>query len=380
MRFDLNEDQEMLSESVRAFAQEVLLPKAAEVDETGKFPHEQVKQMAEMGLMGITVPEEYGGAGMDNICYAIAMEEISAGDASCGVIMSVNNSLVCDPIRKFGTEEQKQQWLPKLASGELLGSFALSETGTGSDAAAQKAVAVKDGDDWILNGSKNFITNGAEADVCIVFAMGDKSKGVKGINAYLVPTDIEGYSVAKNERKMGIKGSSTSQINMDDLRVGPEALLGGVGDGFKIAMATLDGGRIGIASQALGIAKQALVEARDYSLEREAFGTAISGFQAIQFMLADMATEVDAARLLIWRAAFLKDQGKRYSSESAMAKVFASEMSGRVTNKAIQIFGGYGYTKDYPAERHFRDARITEIYEGTSEIQRLVIARGVLKG
>jgi len=292
--------------------------------------------------------------------------------------MSVNNSLVCDPILKFGSEAQQKTWLPKLATGKLLGCFALSEPGTGSDAAAQTATAKRDGNDWVLSGAKNFITNGAEADLAIVFAMTDKAKGVKGISAFLVPTDAPGYAVAKNEKKLGIKASSTSQINLDDVRVGPEGLLGKEGEGFKVAMATLDGGRIGIAAQALGIARIAYEEARDYAQERKAFGQPIADFQAIQFMLADMATQIEAARLLIWRAAELKQVGRRFSAEAAMAKLYASEMSGRVTNKALQIYGGYGYTKDYPAERHLRDARITEIYEGTSEIQRLVIARSVL--
>jgi butyryl-CoA dehydrogenase len=279
---------------------------------------------------------------------------------------------------KFGNEAQKREWVPKLASGKALGCFALSEPGTGSDAAAQTTVAEKKGDDWVVRGTKNFITNGAEADVAIVFAMGDRSKGVKGINAYIVPTKSAGYSVAKNEKKLGIKASSTSQINLDDVRLPASALLGKEGDGFKVAMSTLDGGRIGIASQALGIARAAFDEARAYALERQAFGGPIANLQAIQFMLADMATQLDAARLLTWRAAVLKDRGEKFSKEASMAKLYASEMSGRVTNKALQIHGGYGYIKDFAAERHFRDARITEIYEGTSEIQRLVIARAVL--
>ncbi len=378
MDLDLTEEQQMLLDTVRAFSREELAPVAAELDEKGEFPTEQVARMAELGLMGIAVPVEYGGAGMDNIAYALAMEEVSAGCASCGVIMSVNNSLVCDPILKFGTEEQKQRWLPKLASGELLGCFALSEPGTGSDAAAQTTVVTKQGDDSVVNGSKNWITNGKEADVCILFAMGDKSKGVKGINAYIVPSDRAGYIVAKNEKKLGIKASSTAQITLENLRLEPGDQLGKDGDGFKIAMSTLDGGRIGIAAQALGIGRAAYEGARKYATEREAFGGPISNLQAIQFYLADMATEIDASRLLIWRAATLKDQGARFSKESAMAKLYASEMSGRVTTKALQVYGGYGYVKDFPAERHFRDARITEIYEGTSEIQRLVIARSVL--
>lgn len=378
MNLDLTSEQELLRQSVRAFAQEHIAPVAAQLDEKGEFPHEQVRGMAEMGLMGVAVPTEYGGAGMDAISYALAMEEISAGCASCGVIMSVNNSLVCDPIIKFGTEEQKQQWLPKLASGEMLGCFCLSEPATGSDAGAQTTTATLEGNEWVLRGTKNWITNGAEANVAIVFAMGDKAKGIKGINAYIVPTKTPGYSVAKNEHKLGIKASSTSQINLDDVRLPQTALLGKPGDGFKVAMSTLDGGRIGIAAQALGIARAAFDGARKYAQERHAFGGPIANLQAIQFMLADMAVQIDAARLLIWRAAFLKDRGQKFSKEASMAKLYASEMSGRVTNKALQVYGGYGYVKDFPAERHFRDARITEIYEGTSEIQRLVIARAVL--
>lgn len=378
MNLELSSELQMLRDSVRTFAKEKLWPIAARLDETGEFPKAEIAEMAEMGLLGVAVPAEYGGAGMDNMAYAIAMEEISAGCASSGVIMSVNNSLVCDPIMKFGTEAQKQKWLPKLAPGQILGCFGLSEPGTGSDAAAQSTVAVKDGQGWVINGAKNFITNGAEASVCVLFAMGDKSKGVKGINAYLVPADTRGYTVGKHENKLGIRASSTTQIILDDVRVPADAMLGKEGDGFKIAMSTLDGGRIGIAAQALGIARAAFDGARAYALERKAFGKPIADLQAIQFMLADMATQIDAARLLIWRAAALKDKGVKFGPEAAMAKLYASEMAGRVTTKALQVYGGYGYCKDYPAERHFRDARITEIYEGTSEIQRLVIARSVL--
>jgi len=378
MNLELSSELQMLQGSVRSFAKDKLWPIAARLDETGEFPKAQVAEMAEMGLLGVAVPAEYGGAGMDNMAYAIAMEEISAGCASSGVIMSVNNSLVCDPIMKFGTEAQKKKWLPQLAPGQILGCFGLSEPGTGSDAAAQSTVAVKDGQGWVINGAKNFITNGAEASVCVLFAMGDKSKGVKGINAYLVPADTRGYTVGKHENKLGIRASSTTQIILDDVRVPADAMLGKEGDGFKIAMSTLDGGRIGIAAQALGIARAAFDGARAYALERKAFGKPIADLQAIQFMIADMATQIDAARLLIWRAAALKDKGVKFGPEAAMAKLYASEMAGRVTTKALQVYGGYGYCKDYPAERHFRDARITEIYEGTSEIQRLVIARSVL--
>ncbi len=379
MDLQLSEEQTMLQSTVRQFAQAELVPNAGAIDEAGVFPKSQIEKMADLGLMGIAVPTEEGGAGMDAVAYAIAMEEISAGCASCGVIMSVNNSLVLDPLRNFGSQEQKQTWVEPLATGKKLGCFALSEPGTGSDAGAQTTVATLDGDTWVLNGAKNFITNGQEAHVCIVFAMGDKSLGVKGINAYLVPADTSGYSVAKNEKKLGIKASSTSMINLDNVRLPASALLGKVGDGFKIAMKTLDGGRIGIAAQALGIARQAFDEARVYAQERVAFGGPLSKLQAIQFKLADMATEIDAARLLIWRAATLKAQGEPFGHASAMAKLYASEMATRVTHQAIQIYGGYGFCKDFPAERHYRDARITEIYEGTSEIQRVVIARGVLK-
>jgi butyryl-CoA dehydrogenase len=284
MHLDLTEEQTMLRDMCRQFAREELLPKAGEMDERAEFPREQVARMAELGLLGVTVPTEYDGAGMDSVSYALAMEEISAGCASCGIIMSVNNSLVCEPIVKFGTEEQKRSWLPDLAQGRILGCFALSEPSTGSDAAAQKTSAVLDGDAWVLNGSKNFVTSGNDAQLCIVFAMGDKNKGVKGINAYLLPLDVDGVSVAKNEKKLGIKASSTSQINLDDVRVGRDSLLGEAGEGFKIAMSALDCGRIGVATQALGIARQALEEARDYALERNAFGGPIADLQAIQFM------------------------------------------------------------------------------------------------
>ena len=378
MNFQLSEEQTLLRDSVRAFAKAELLPVAGELDKKGEFPEAQFKGMAELGLMGVAVPEEWGGAGMDNVSYALAIEELSAGCASCGVITSVNNSLVNDPLLRFGNDAQKEEWLKPIAQGSKIGCFALSEPGTGSDAAAQSTVAEKKGNEWVIRGAKNWITNGAQADLCIVFAMGDKSKGVKGINAYLVPTNTPGFVVAKNEEKLGIKASSTSQISLDEVVLPEGALLGNVGDGFKIAMSTLDGGRIGIAAQALGIARQAFETARDYSLEREAFGGPIANFQAIQFMLADMATQIEASRLLIMKAAMQKDQKKKFGPAAAMAKLYASEASTTVTDLAIQIHGGFGYSKEYPLERHYRDARITRIYEGTSEIQRLVIARQVL--
>ena len=378
MDLTLNEEEEMLQSTVRAFAQAEIAPAAAAIDESSEFPQAQVQRMGELGLMGVAVPQAYGGTGMSAVAYVLAMEEISAGCASCGVIMSVNNSLVCDPILKYGSEEQKKRYLPTLASGKQIGCYALSEPGTGSDAAAQTTVSRRENGRWRIDGTKNFITNGQQASVCIVFAMGDRSKGVKGINAFLVPNDTPGYSVAKNEHKLGIKGSSTSQINLDGVMLGDDALLGKEGDGFKIAMGTLDGGRIGIAAQALGIARAAFDAARRYANDRQAFGKPISHLQAIQFMFADMAVEIEAARLLVWRAAWLKDGGKPYGAAASMAKLYASEMSGRVTDRALQVFGGYGFCKDYPAERHLRDARITQIYEGTSEIQRLVVARSVL--
>ena len=359
MNFQLSEEQTLLRDSVRAFAKAELLPVAGELDKKGEFPDAQFKGMAELGLMGVAVPEEWGGAGMDNVSYALAIEELSAGCASCGVITSVNNSLVNDPLLRFGNDAQKEEWLKPIAQGSKIGCFALSEPGTGSDAAAQSTVAEKKGNEWVIRGAKNWITNGAQADLCIVFAMGDKSKGVKGINAYLVPTDTPGFVDAKNEEKLGIKASSTSQISLDEVVLKEGALLGNVGDGFKIAMSTLDGGRIGIAAQALGIARQAFETARDYSLEREAFGGPIANFQAIQFMLADMATQIEASRLLIMKAAMQKDQKKKFGPAAAMAKLYASEASTNVTDLAIQIHGGFGYSKEYPLERHYRDARIT---------------------
>lgn len=379
MVFDLTEEQRMIQEMARNFAQKEVLPLAAELDEAGRYPAELVRQMAELGLMGVAVPEEYGGAGMDNICYAIAMEEIARACASTAVIMSVNNSLVCDPLLKFGTEEQKKKYLVPLASGKKLGCFGLTEPGAGSDAGSQKTTAVKNGGHYLVNGTKNFITNAPEADTCILFAMTDKEKKHKGITTFILDMKYEGVTVGKLEHKMGIKASPTASIIMEDVKIPAENRLGNEGDGFKIAMNTLDGGRIGIASQAIGIARASLEDALAYAKDRKQFGQAISEFQAIQWMLADMATEIDAARLLNYRAAWLKDRKARHSKESSMAKLYASEAAMRAGVKGIQIHGGYGYIKEYPAERHFRDAKITEIYEGTSEIQRLVIASAILK-
>ena len=384
MILELTEEQQMMREMARTFAEREVRPLAAELDEAGRFPAELVKKMAELGLLGVAVPEEWGGAGMDNLSYAIAMEEICRACASTGVIMSVNNSLVCDPILTFGTAEQKERWLKPLAAGELLGCFALSEPGTGSDAAAQTCMIRPDGDGYVVNGTKNWITNGPEADVCVLIGMQDSSKGVKGITALIVDMNTPGVSRGKHENKMGIRASGTCSIMFEDARFPKDALLGKEGDGFRVAMNTLDGGRIGIAAQALGIARAACEDAVRYATERHAFGAPISELQAIQHKIADMATEVDAARLLIWRAAALKDQAKkdgrtRFGKESAMAKLFASEMSHRVCHAALQVHGGYGYVKEYPVERYYRDQRITEIYEGTSEVQRLVVARAVIK-
>jgi butyryl-CoA dehydrogenase len=379
MEFELTEAQRMIQETARNFAQKEVLPVAAELDETGRFPEELVRQMAELGFMGVAVPEEYGGSGMDTVCYAIAMEEISRACASTGVIMSVNNSLVCDPILKFGSEELKREYLVPLASGQKLGCFALTEPGAGSDAGAQKTTAVPDGDHYIVNGEKNFITNGPMADYCVLFTMTDKAKGHKGITAFVLDMKWKGVSLGKPEHKMGIKASPTSSIVLEDVRIPARNRLGAEGDGFKVAMHTLDGGRIGIAAQAIGIARAALEDALAYSKDRKQFGQPICDFQAIQWMLADMASEIDAARLLTWRAAWMKDRKMRHSKESSMAKLYASEAAMRAAGKGIQIHGGYGYIKEYPAERHFRDAKITEIYEGTSEIQRLVIASSLLR-
>ncbi len=380
MDFELSEEQELLLRTARDFATGEVLPRAAEIDREHRHPAELVARMAELGFLGIAVPDEYGGAGMDNVAYALAMEEVSRACASTGVIMSVQNSLVCDPIMRYGTEEQKRRYLVPLASGKLLGCFALSEPEAGSDAAAQTTIARRDGDGWVLAGVKNWITNGPVADVCVLFAMSDKSKGHRGISAFIVPMDTEGVRCGPPDDKLGIRGSKSCQIFLDDARLPGDALLGVEGKGFNVAMSTLDGGRIGIAAQALGIARAALEDALDYGRQRRTFGKPIVEHQAIQWKLADMATEIDAARLLVWRAAYLKDRGQPYGQAASMAKLFASDMANRAAREAIQIFGGNGYVTEFPVERHFRDAKITEIYEGTSEIQRLVIANHLIKG
>ncbi len=369
-----DESKKMLIEQVRAFAQGEIAPKAKELDETGRFPTEIVKQLGDMGLMGMMVPEQWGGAGMDAVSYAMAMEEIAAACASTAVIMSVNNSLVCYPISAFGTDPQKEKFLRPLARGEKLGCFALSEPGHGSDPAGLKLQAKKVEGGYLLHGTKNWITNGREADYAIVFATTDKSLGYKGICTFVVDTKSKGFQVAKLEDKLGINASSTAQLFFDDVFVPSDCLLGKEGQGLKIALATLDGGRIGIASQALGIARCALDASKRFASEREQFGAPIAKLQAIQWFIADMATRLQGARLLTWSAAKNKDEGVKYTKEAAMAKLAASEAAMWITTKAIQVHGGYGYTKEYVVERNFRDAKITEIYEGTSEIQRIVIA------
>jgi butyryl-CoA dehydrogenase len=374
MRIKLNEEQELLREMVRRFADEVVRPQAKEIDESGVFPRDFFDQAAELGLAGVCVEEEYGGAGMDTISYCLVIEEISRACASSGVILSVNNSLVCDPLAKYGSEEQKREFLTPLASGKMLGCFALTEPGAGSDPAAVRTSAVRDGDDYVLNGNKVFITNGTDADLALVFATTDPEQRHRGMSAFLVPADTPGFSRGGHEYKLGVNASGTTELAFEEMRIPARNRLSEEGQGFKIAMTTLDGGRIGIAAQAVGIAQAAFEEALAYSREREQFGRPISEFQAIQHYLADMATELDAGRLLTWKAAWAKDSGKRYTLEASQAKLFASEMSQRVTNKALQIHGGYGYIKEYNVERYFRDARITEIYEGTTEIQKMVIA------
>jgi butyryl-CoA dehydrogenase len=376
---ELSPEQTLIRDTARDLAQKEILPKAAEIDQKHRFPREIVARLAELGLMGVAVPQEWGGAGMDTVSYALAVEEISRACASTGVIMSVNNSLVCDPILRYGTEAQKKNWLVPLAAGKKLGCFALSEPDAGSDAAGLKTTAKPAGTGWVLSGTKNFITNGPVADVVVLFAVTDGSQGHRGISAFLVPTNAPGLELGRVDDKLGIRGAPSSQIFLTDCALPAEALLGQVGEGFKIAMSTLDGGRIGIAAQAVGIARAAFEDAAHYALQRKTFGQPIAGHQAIQFKLADMCTEIDAARLLIWRAAAKKDAGERYTTLSSMAKVFASEVANRAAKEAVQIFGGYGYLTDFPVERHFRDAKITEIYEGTSEIQRLVIASSLLK-
>ena len=379
MKFDLTEEHLMIRDAARDFAQNELLPGVIERDENQTFPSDQVKKMAELGFMGMMVSPDYGGGGMDTISYVLAMEEISKVDASAAVIMSVNNSLVCWGLETYGTKEQKDKYLRKLATGEIIGAFCLSEPEAGSDATSQQTTAIEKNDHYLLNGTKNWITNGNSASVYLVIAQTDPSLGHKGINAFIVEKEITGVIVGKKEDKLGIRGSDTHSIMFNDVQVPKENRIGEDGFGFSFAMKTLSGGRIGIAAQALGIASGAYELALEYSKQRKAFGKEISRHQAIAFKLADMATEIDASRLLCLRAAWLKDNGMNYDREGAMAKVFASETAMKTTTEAVQVHGGYGFVKEYHVERLMRDAKITQIYEGTSEIQRIVISRSILK-
>jgi butyryl-CoA dehydrogenase len=379
MDFDLTEEQQMIRETARDFAAREVAPKAAELDKTGRWPAEIVAKMAELGFLGMAIPQEHGGAGLDTLSYALAMEEISAACASCGVIMSVNNSLFCDPLYKFGTDEQKKKVLTPVARGQKLGCFGLTEPMSGSDAQTMVTTGTKTADGWVLNGAKNWITNGPHADYILVFAGTDRVGGKLKHTAFLVEKGTPGYTQNARDHKLGIHAAHSCTVFFESCKVPDSAVVGNVGEGFKVAMATLDGGRIGIASQALGIARAALARSVEYAKERKSFGVPIAQHQAIQFMLSDMAVQVDAARLLTWRAATMKDKGVRHTMESAEAKLFASEMATKVAHKAIQVHGGYGYSTEFPVERHYRDARITEIYEGTSEIQRIVIAANLLK-
>jgi alkylation response protein AidB-like acyl-CoA dehydrogenase len=379
MKFDLTEEHLMIRDAARDFAQNELLPGVIDRDENQKFPSEQVKKMAELGFMGMMVSPDYGGGGMDTISYVLAMEEISKVDASAAVIMSVNNSLVCWGLETYGSQEQKDKYLRRLANGEIIGAFCLSEPEAGSDATSQQTTAIEKDDCYLLNGTKNWITNGNSASIYLVIAQTDPSLGHKGINAFIVEKETDGVIVGKKEDKLGIRGSDTHSIMFNDVQVPKGNRIGEDGFGFSFAMKTLSGGRIGIAAQALGIASGAYELALEYSKQRKAFGKEISRHQAIAFKLADMATEIDAARLLCLRAAWLKDNGMNYDREGAMAKVFASETAMKTTTEAVQVHGGYGFVKEYHVERLMRDAKITQIYEGTSEIQRIVISRSILK-
>ena len=379
MNFELIEDQKMISQAARDFAQNVLKPGVIDRDRDMTYPTDEVRQMGELGFLGMMVSPEYGGGGMDTVSYALAMEEISKVDNSCSVIMSVNNSLVCWGLEKYGTEEQKRKYLPDLAAGKIIGAFCLSEPEAGSDATSQRTTAEDMGDYYLLNGTKNWITNGGSASVYLVMAQTDPEKGHKGINCLIVERGMEGFIVGAKEDKLGIRSSDTHTLIFNDVKVPKENRIGEDGFGFKFAMKTLGGGRIGIASQALGIASGAYELALEYSKTRKAFGKEIAQHQAIQFKLADMATEIDAARLLVLRAAWLKDNDMDYEMASSMAKVFASETAMRTTVEAVQIHGGYGYVKEYHVERLMRDAKITQIYEGTSEVQRIVIFRSILR-
>jgi butyryl-CoA dehydrogenase len=378
MDFELAEEHVLIRDTARDFAAREVAPKAAELDKTGRWPAEIVSAMAELGLLGIAIPEEYGGAGMDAVSYALAMEEISAACASCGVIMSVNNSLFCDPLYKFGSDDQKKRVLTPVARGAQIGCFGLTEPMSGSDAQTMVTTAERSGNGWVMNGAKNWITNGPHADWILVFAVTERSPKVRH-TAFLVRRGTPGYAQNPPDHKLGIHAAHSCTVFFENCRVPDADVVGSPGDGFKVAMATLDSGRIGIACQAIGIARAAFERSVAYAKERHSFGVPIAQHQAIQFMLADMATQIDAARLLAWRAAALKDTGARHTMESSIAKLYASEMATRVSHKAIQVHGGYGYSTEFPVERNYRDARITEIYEGTSEIQRIVIAANLLR-
>jgi len=379
VNLELSEEQKLLEKSVREFAESEVRPLAKELDETGHFPRELFRKAADLGLTGVAFPEAEGGAGFDHVAYTIVIEEISRCCASTGVILSVQNSLFCDPIYRFGTAEQKKKFLRPFARGEKIGCYALTEPQAGSNAAALRTRAIKKGDKYLINGTKAWITNGGVADAAIAYVNTDPAKGEKGITAIVVEKGTPGFQVGKEEKKLGINATACSELVFTDCEVPESNRIGNEGEGYKVALSTLDGGRIGIAAQAAGIAQGAFEAALRWSQERMAFGHPIAQFQAIQFMLADMVTEIDAARLLVRKAAWKQDSGSRFSLEAATAKLFASEMATRVAHKAIQIHGGYGYSREYPVERAYRDARITEIYEGTSEIQRLVIASWVLR-
>jgi len=381
MDFELTEEQQMVQDMARRFSEAEIKPRAAELDEKHEHPAEIVKQLGELKMLGITVPEEYGGGGMDNVSYVLALIEVSKACASTGAIMSVNNSLYCYPVMTYGTPEQKMKYLYPCASGEKIGCYGLTEAGAGSDPAALRTSAVRDGDEWVINGEKKFITSGNVASYCVIAAVTEKGKSYKGISSFVI--DLEktaGFKVGRIEEKMGILASGTAELIFEDARVPSDALLGGKGDGFKQMLSTLDGGRIGIAAQAVGIGRAVLEEAIEYARVREQFGKPIFSFQAIQWKLADMATELDAAELLTLRAAWLEDQKKPYEKEAAIAKMYASDVTMKASIEGVQILGGYGYCKEYPMERHMRDAKICQIYEGTNEIMRLVIAKNLLKG
>jgi alkylation response protein AidB-like acyl-CoA dehydrogenase len=381
MDFALTEEQQMVRDMARRFAETEIKPKAAQLDEKHEHPAQIVKQLGELKMMGIAVPEEYGGGGMDNVSYALALIEVSKACASTGAIMSVNNSLYCFPLMAYGTHEQKMKYLYPCASGEKIGCYGLTEANAGSDPASMRTTAVKDGDEWVLNGEKKFITNGNVSSFSVTAAVTEKGKGYKGISSFIVDQEnTPGFKVGRVEDKLGILASGTAELVLEDARVPADALLGKEGEGFKQMLTTLDGGRIGIASQAIGIGRAVLQEALEYAKTREQFGQPISSFQAIQWKLADMATELDAAELLTLKAAWLEDHKKPYEKEAAMAKMYASDVTMRAAVEGVQILGGYGYCKEYPMERHMRDAKICQIYEGTNEIMRLVIARSLVKG